>query len=180
MPSVRGVRPLARNEIAEAAETLALAFHDAPLFMALLPSSAARRRWLRWFHVPALNRCHGRGVYGRRRASGGGDRHVSPRNVAVRACRTPPAIQTEQSCAPYTDRLLFVESRARAAPLQSQRNMLMGDLRSPRSPKFVSSIEWRPVGWCLRTALCLDGERRERRIEHTNRLWFCGDELNFP
>lgn len=77
--------------------------------------------------------------------------------------------KTEHSRAPYTDRLLFVESPARANPHEFQRLMLAGDLRSPGSPKFVTTIEWRPVRWCLRTALCLDGEGEEQRIEQRKR-----------
>jgi hypothetical protein len=50
--------------------------------------------------------------------------------------------ETEHTRAPYTDRLLFVESAQRATPRQFQRLMRAGALRSRRSPKFVSAIEW--------------------------------------
>jgi hypothetical protein len=51
--------------------------------------------------------------------------------------------KTEHSCAPYTDRVFFVESVRRTPPRQFQRIIAMPALRSPRSPKFVTSIEWR-------------------------------------
>ncbi len=43
------------------------------------------------------------------------------------------APKTEHVRAPYTDRLLFVESSARAKPHESQRLIRIGDLRSRRS-----------------------------------------------
>ena len=36
--------------------------------------------------------------------------------------------------------------------------MRIGDLRSRRSPKFVTAIEWRPVRWCLRTVFVSMGK----------------------
>jgi hypothetical protein len=75
--------------------------------------------------------------------------------------------KTEHTHAPYTHRVFFVESATRASRRQFQRDVCVRDRRSRRSAKFVTSVEWRPVRWCLRTALCLDGERGERRIEQT-------------
>jgi hypothetical protein len=49
----------------------------------------------------------------------------------------PHAAQTEHSRAPYTDRVLFVETATRAAPRQFQGRVALTRLRSHRSPKFV-------------------------------------------
>jgi hypothetical protein len=55
------------------------------------------------------------------------------------------APQTEHVRAPYTHRPLFVESAARAKAHEFQRLIVIADLRSHRSAKFVTTIEWRPV-----------------------------------
>lgn len=51
------VRPLRREEIPAAAETLALAFHEDPLFAFLVPREVQRRKWLRWLHTWTLGEC---------------------------------------------------------------------------------------------------------------------------
>lgn len=48
------VRPLARGEVRVAAETLALAFDEDPLFRFFFPEAEARAPWLRWLMSHAL------------------------------------------------------------------------------------------------------------------------------
>lgn len=55
----------------------------------------------------------------------------------------------------------------RRRPRLFQQLIALTPLRSRRSAKFVTAIEWRPIRQRLRTALCSDGERGERRIEQT-------------
>lgn len=48
------VRPLHSAEVVAAADTLALAFDDDPLFRWFFPAAKDRAKWLRWFHRRAL------------------------------------------------------------------------------------------------------------------------------
>jgi ribosomal protein S18 acetylase RimI-like enzyme len=49
------IRPLRRSELSTAAAILSLAFDADPLFRYFLPRPASRAKWLRWFHLRALN-----------------------------------------------------------------------------------------------------------------------------
>ena len=50
----RGVRALVRDDIRSAADTLAHAFHDDPLFSFLVPKPRQRRRWIQLFMTKIL------------------------------------------------------------------------------------------------------------------------------
>jgi ribosomal protein S18 acetylase RimI-like enzyme len=51
------LRPLRREELPIATETLTLAFDDDPLFQFLLPDPKPRRAWISWFMRSTLNEC---------------------------------------------------------------------------------------------------------------------------